>query len=132
MSALNKAMIIGRLGKDPQIHVQPDGGLIANMQVATDESYKDKQGNKIQKTEWHRVVCFDPIAKIAQDYASKGRLVIVTGPMRLRKWTDKNNIDRYSTEIVAREFRLLDNTKKDAEPQTPNIEDTINPDGIPF
>lgn len=105
MSSLNQVNIIGRLGADPEIKGQ-DGG-IANMRIATDESYKDKSGQKVERTEWHTVVMFGRLAEIAGDYLRKGSLVYVCGRLRTRKWQDKQGHDRYSTEIVADRMQML-------------------------
>jgi single-strand DNA-binding protein len=106
MSSLNKVMLIGNLGKDPEIRNTQAGDPIANFSVATSESWKDKQsGEKKEKTEWHNVVVFNPsLAKICGDYLKKGSKVYVEGAMKTRKWTDKDGNDRYSTEVVLDRF----------------------------
>lgn len=106
------AQLIGRLGADPEVRFLPDGMPVANLRIATDESYKNKEGEKVVKTEWHRVVLFSKLAEVAGDYMKKGRLVMIEGKLRTRKWTDDKNIDRYTTEIVGRNIRMLD--KSDA------------------
>ena len=105
---INKATLVGRLGADPEIRNMGDGSPVANMRLATDESYKNAAGEKVQQTEWHRVVTFGRLAEVAQDYMRKGRLIYVEGKLRTRKWQDQNNIDRYTTEIVASQIRMLD------------------------
>lgn len=128
MSMNNQAQLIGRLGADPQVNYAPDGQMIANLRVATDESYKNQDGDRIQRTEWHRVVMFGKIAEIANDYLSKGRLVGVSGKLRTRKWTDQDKIDRYTTEIVAFDLKMLDSK---TEPKNDkNV--LIDNDEIPF
>lgn len=107
---INRVELIGRLGADPDIRFLPDGTQVANLRIATDEGYKDKNGNKVAHTEWHRVVLFSKLAEIAGDYCKKGRLVFVDGKLRTRKWTDQNNIERYTTEITGRNLRMLDST----------------------
>ena len=126
----NQATLIGRLGSDPQVNYAGDGGKIANLSIATDESFKNAAGERVKRTEWHRVVCFGKVAEIASDYLGKGRLIGVQGKLRTRKWTDKDKIDRYTTEIVADEIKMLDSgmtAQKSAEPQT-----TTPIDDIPF
>ena len=108
-----KMQVIGRLGADPDIRYTPDGTAVANLRVATDETYKDKKtGNKITHTEWHRCVMFDRMANSAAEYLTKGRLIFLEGKLRTRKWTDKDGIDRWTTEIICSNMRMLDSTKK--------------------
>lgn len=128
---MNQVTLIGRLGADPQVTILGDGGKVANMRIATDESYKNDKGDKVERTEWHRVVGFSKIAQIAEDYAKKGRLVAVTGKLRTRKWTDEKNIDRYSTEIVCNSIRMLDSQKKE-EPADASAPAEPLTDGVPF
>lgn len=98
--SLNKAQLIGRLGQDPKLSYMPSGQAVAEMSVATDESYKDRDGNKVEKTEWHRVSVKGKSAEFCAKYLSKGRLVYVEGKLKTRKWEDKNGgADRYATEI---------------------------------
>ncbi len=108
MAAVNKAIIIGYLGKDPEIRYTPDGLAIANFSVATTESYKDRDGNKKENTEWHRIVYYGKIAEVAEKYLKKGSKCYVEGKIRTRKWTDKDGIDRYTTEIVGERLQMLD------------------------
>lgn len=105
---MNITILTGRLGADPVVRVMPDGSKVANMRLATDESYKNNKGEKIAKTEWHRVVTFGRLAEVAEEYMAKGRLVTFTGKLRTRKWSDEHGIDRYSTEIVAGNMQMLD------------------------
>jgi len=128
---MNQVTLIGRLGADPAVSYLPDGTPVANMRIATDESYKNQNGEKIERTEWHRVVTYSKLAEIANDYASKGRLVVVTGKLRTRPWKDQNNIDRYTTEIVANNMRLLDSKKPEEQTIENTNEQTID-DGVPF
>ena len=106
MSSLNHVQLIGRLGKDPEIRHTQDGRPIANLSIATSETWKDKQsGERREKTEWHRVVIFNEgLAKIAEQYMKKGSQVFVSGKLTTRKWTDQSGQDRYSTEIVLQGF----------------------------
>ncbi len=110
---MNKAMVIGRLGADPDVRFMPDGNCVANMRVATDESYKGENGDKVPRTEWHRIVAYGKLATIIAEHYKTGRLVFVEGKLRTRKWTDQNKIDRFTTEVVAFNAQLLDRKKED-------------------
>ncbi len=104
----NKSTIIGRLGTDPEIRFTADQKAIANLRVATTESWKDRQsGERKEKTEWHRVVLFGKLAEIARDHLKKGALVLFEGPSRTRKWQDKDGKDQYTTELHAEEMKML-------------------------
>lgn len=105
---LNKVQIIGRLGKDPELRYSQSGTPVANLSVATDESYKDRDGNKVEKTEWHRITCFQKQAENCADYLAKGSLVYVEGSLTTRKWQDQQGQDRYTTEIKAERVQFLD------------------------
>ena len=105
---LNKVMIIGRLGRDPELKYTPSGMPIANLNIATDESYVDKDGNKVDRTEWHRVVVFQRAAENCSNFLAKGSLVFVEGSLQTRKWQDQQGQDRYSTEIKANRVQFLD------------------------
>jgi single-strand DNA-binding protein len=104
--SLNKVMLIGNLGKDPEIRRTQDGRAIANLSVATSESWRDKQtGERKEKSEWHRVVIFsEPLCKVAEQYLKKGSKVYVEGQLQTHKWTDKDGVEKYSTEIVLQGF----------------------------
>lgn len=105
---LNKVLLIGRLGKDPELRYSQGGMPIANFTVATDDYYTDKEGNRVEKTEWHRVVVFDRQAENCSNYLAKGSLVYVEGSLQTRKWQDQQGQDRYTTEIRARTVRFLE------------------------
>ena len=105
---LNKVMIIGRLGQDPELKYSASGMPMTNLNVATDESYTDKEGNKVEKTEWHRVVVFQRQAENCVNYLGKGSLVYIEGSLQTRKWTDQQGQDRYLTEIKAQRVQFLD------------------------
>lgn len=106
---INKVILIGNLGADPEMRYMPSGGAVANVSVATSESWKDKQtGENQERTEWHRVVFFNRLAEIAGEYLRKGSKVYVEGSLRTRKWQDQNGVDRYSTEIVGSDLQMLD------------------------
>jgi single-strand DNA-binding protein len=105
---INKVIIVGNLGQDPEIKNLPSGGAVTNISVATTESWKDKQtGQKQDRTEWHRVVFFNRLAEIAGEYLRKGSQVYIEGKLQTRKWQDQNGQDRYTTEIVANEMQML-------------------------
>ena len=106
---INKVILIGNLGRDPEVRYMPSGGAVANVALATSSSWRDKQtGEQNERTEWHNVVFFNRLAEIAGEYLKKGSKVYVEGSLRTRKWQDKNGNDRYTTEIVANEMQMLD------------------------
>jgi single-strand DNA-binding protein len=108
MKGINKAIIVGHLGKDPETRYTAGGRAITNFSVATSESWKDKQtGEKQEKTEWHRIVSFGRLAEVCGEFLRKGSLVYIEGKITTRKWQDKQGQDRYSTEIVASEMQML-------------------------
>ena len=105
---VNKAIIVGNLGRDPEVRYTANGNAIANITVATTESWKDKQsGERQEKTEWHRVVFFGRLAEIAGEYLKKGAQVYIEGRLQTRKWEDKSGQERYTTEIVASDMQML-------------------------
>ena len=105
---VNKAIIVGNLGRDPEVRYTANGNAISNITVATTESWKDKQsGERQEKTEWHRVVFFGRLAEIAGEYLKKGAQVYIEGRLQTRKWEDKSGQERYTTEIVASEMQML-------------------------
>lgn len=105
---LNKVMIIGRLGRDPEIRYTQTGSPVCTLNIATDESYTDRDGNKVERTEWHRVSVFQRAAENCGQYLSKGSLVFVEGNLQTRKWQDQQGQDRYTTEIRAQRVQFLD------------------------
>jgi len=108
MQGINKAIIVGTLGKDPEVRYSGDGKAIANISVATSEKWKDKNsGQQQEKTEWHRVCAFDRLAEIMGEYLTKGSQVYIDGKIQTRKWQDNDGNDRYSTEIVANQMQML-------------------------
>ena len=103
--SLNKVILIGHLGKDPVTRHTQDGKAIVSFSIATSESWKDKSGERKEKTEWHNIVIFNEnIAKVAEQYLKKGSLVYIEGQLQTRKWTDKDGVDKYSTEVVLQNF----------------------------
>jgi single-strand DNA-binding protein len=105
MAGVNKVIILGNLGKDPEVRFMPNGGAVANLTIATSESWKDKQtGEQKEKTEWHRVVMFGKLAEIAGEYLKKGSKVYIEGALQTRKWQNQQGQDQYTTEIVVQGF----------------------------
>ena len=105
---LNKVMLIGRLGRDPELRYTQNGTPVTSLNVATDESYTDRDGNRQERTEWHRVAVFQKQAELCSNYLSKGSLVYVEGSLQTRKWQDQQGMDRYTTEIRAQRVQFLD------------------------
>jgi single-strand DNA-binding protein len=105
---INKVILVGNLGADPETRYMPSGKPVTNIRIATSESWTDKQsGDKQERTEWHRVVLFEKLAEISAEYLRKGSQVYIEGSLRTRKWQDKEGKDQYSTEIVARDMQML-------------------------
>ena len=105
---VNKVIIVGNLGNDPDTKYMPSGSAVTNLSVATNESWKDKQtGEQKERTEWHRVAMFGRLAEIAAEYLRKGSMVYIEGKLRTRKWQDQQGNDRYSTEVIADEMQML-------------------------
>ena len=105
---LNRVMIIGHLGADPELRYTQSGSPVATLRIATDESYTDKDGNRVERTEWHRAIVFQKAAEHCNQYLRKGSLVYVEGKLATRKWTDQNGQERYTTEIRADRVQFLD------------------------
>ena len=118
MAGVNKAIILGNLGNDPEVRYMPNGELVANLSIATSETWNDKNtGEKREKTEWHRVVAYRRTAEIIGQYTRKGSKLYVEGKLQTRKWTDNNGVDRYTTEIIADSVQLLDSRRDDQSGQ---------------
>jgi single-strand DNA-binding protein len=108
MASINKVILIGNLGRDPEVRYTPNGSAICNISVATTRNWKDKtSGDKVEETEWHRVVFYDRLAEVAGEYLKKGRPVYVEGRLKTRKWQDKEGKDVYTTEVIADNMQLL-------------------------
>ena len=105
--SVNKAIVVGNLGNDPELRNLPDGSSVVNFSLATSDVYTDRNGNKVEKTEWHRISFFGRPAEIIHEYARKGSKMYVEGFLQTRKWQDKEGHDRYTTEIKGREFTFL-------------------------
>ena len=108
MASVNKVILIGNLGRDPEVRYAPSGAAICNVTIATSRQWKDKtSGERQEETEWHRVVFYDRLAEIAGEYLKKGRPVYVEGRLKTRKWTDKDGVEKYTTEVIADQMQLL-------------------------
>ncbi len=108
MASVNKVILIGNLGRDPEVRYAPSGAAICNVTIATSRQWKNKDsGERQEETEWHRVVFYDRLAEIAGEYLKKGKSVYVEGRLKTRKWTDKDGVEKYTTEIIAQEMTML-------------------------
>ena len=105
---VNKVILVGNLGQDPEIRYMQNGKAVANLSMATSETWKDQQGQQQEKTEWHRVIAFDKLAEIIGEYTKKGSKIYCEGKLQTRKWTDQQGVERYSTEVVISEMQMLD------------------------
>lgn len=139
-SMLNKAMIIGRLGREPELKYTQTGIPVTTLNIATDESYQDRDGNRVEKTEWHRVIVFQRQAENCAQYLSKGSLVYAEGRIQTRKWQDQQGQDRFTTEIVANTVRFLDKKgdrnsddfAPQSSPKAKNNQEPMEDYGSPF
>ncbi len=127
MSSLNKAMIIGRLGQDPDVRYTQSNTAVANLSVATSERYKDNMGEWKENTEWHRVVAWGRLAEICQEYLKKGSQVYIEGPIQTRKWEDKEGQTRYTTEIKALTMTMLDSKGDSSSADVPKKPESSQP-----
>jgi single-strand DNA-binding protein len=108
MASVNKVILIGNLGRDPEVRYTPSGSAVCNVTLATSRSWKSKEsGEKVEETEWHRVVFYDRLAEIAGEYLKKGRSIYVEGRLKTRKWQDKDGVEKYTTEVIAQEMNML-------------------------
>lgn len=119
MASANKVILIGNLGSDPEIRYMPNGEAVANFSIATTDQWKDKQGQKQERTTWHRIVCYRKLAEIVEAYVKKGRSVYVSGSIQSQKYTDKQGVDKVSFQIVADELRLLDRAQEQQQQSAP-------------
>jgi single-strand DNA-binding protein len=131
---VNKVIIIGNCGQDPEVKYMPNGNAVANVTVATSESWKDKNtGENQERTEWHRVVFFRRLAEIVGEYVKKGSKIYIEGKLTTRKWQDKDGQDRYTTEIVADQMQMLDSRgSSDSAPSAAPTPDDGFDDDFPF
>ena len=137
---VNKALLIGRLGADPEVRYTPDGTMVTNFRLATDLQWKDKSGEKLQRTEWHRIVAYGKLAEICSNYLSKGKLIFIEGRIQTRSWEDKDGVKRSTTEIVAANMQMLDSkgqmrsqdTAADDQALAPAGPESAPDDDVPF
>ena len=129
---LNKTMIIGRLGGDPELKYTNSGSGVCNLSLATTEKWTNKDGDRQEKTEWHKVVIFGKSAEFAGEYAHKGSLVYVEGRLQTRSWEDREGNKRYTTEVVAQNFRLLDKRQDREEKGEETYESPNDESDVPF
>lgn len=147
MSSLNKVLLIGRLGKDPEIRYTPDGSPVANFSLATSENWTDKSGTRQERTEWHNIVAWKKLADLSKRFLTKGRQVYIEGRIRTREWDDRDGNKRRTTEVIANQMVLLGSRSEGAESQyaaaAPGVQATseseeapssagITDDDIPF
>lgn len=133
--SVNKVILVGRLGRDPETRYTSSGQAVCNFTLATDESYRDRSGERQKRTEWHRIVLWGKLAEIAQQYLRKGALVYIEGRIQTRQWDDRDGNKRTSTEIVANVMRMLGaraDTAAEAEPLPPESEEAPNDEDLPF
>lgn len=123
MASVNKVILIGNLGKDPETRYMSNGDAVTNITLATTDTWKDKNGEKQEKTEWHRVTFYRKLAEIAGEYLKKGRSVYVEGRLETRKWTDKNGVERYTTDIIASDMKMLGNRSGSGSFESPDHEE---------
>ena len=116
MASVNKVILVGNLGRDPEIRYLPSGGPVANITIATSSKYKSKTGEMVEETEWHRISFFGKLAEIVGQYLKKGRSVYVEGRLKTRKYTDKDGVEKYATDIIANEMQMLGGREGMGEP----------------
>ncbi len=135
MAGVNKVILVGRLGKEPELRYTPNGDAVVTLTVATSDEWKDKTtGERQEKVEWHRVVLWRKLAEIAGNYLKKGSQVYIEGKLQTRAWEDRDGNKRYTTEIVAQNLQMLDSLPKEARPETliKGPDEEIPDDDIPF
>jgi single-strand DNA-binding protein len=137
MSSLNRAILLGNLGKDPELRATQDGAQVCNFPIATTEKFKDSMGNIKEKTEWHKIVVWGKQAEICKQYLAKGRSVLIEGKIQTRQWEDDSGQKRYSTEIRAENVRFVGGSRSEKSDQTPiapeiEVFSETNFDSIPF
>lgn len=138
MAGVNKAILIGNLGVDPEVRYTPSGRAVANFRIATSEQWTDKDGRKQDRTEWHRVVAWGRLGEICGEYLHKGRQVYIEGKLQTRAWEDRDGNKRYTTEVVAQTMQMLGSAGREGRAESPDerfpVEEpiTIPDDDIPF
>ena len=132
---INKVILIGNLGADPELRYTQSGTPVASFRIATSERWKDKDGNQQEQTEWHNIVAWRRLAEICGEYLNKGSRVYIEGKLQTRKWQDQNGNDRYTTEIIARELEMFGGRQENADnadSTPPNGEEPPTPEDVPF
>lgn len=130
---LNKVMLIGNMGSDPEIKYTPSGDQVANISLATTDSFKDKKtGEKVERTEWHQVTAFGRLAEIIGEYTRKGSKLYIEGALKTEKWQDKSGNDRYTTKIICRDMQMLDSKPQSSEQAAATPASAEIDDEIPF
>ena len=136
--SLNRVMLIGRLGADPELRMTPNGAAVTNFNLATNEAYKDKEGQQVETTDWHRIVTWNRLAEFANNYLKKGSLVYVEGRLKTRSYDDKEGVKKYITEVVVNEITMLGgkSSSSDSPSAEPAMEvagsDNSTGDDLPF
>ncbi len=128
MAGINKVILIGRLGKDPDVRHLDNDVTITKFSLATSEYHKDKDGNRVEKTDWHNVVLWRSLAEIAEKYLTKGRQIYLEGKLRTRSWDDKDGNKRYITEVIGNTFTILDSKRKEATEEVVSQDEKVNTD----
>jgi single-strand DNA-binding protein len=128
MSGVNKAILLGNLGKDPEIRNLESGAKVATFSLATNRSYKAQDGRKIEETEWHNIVLWGPQADLAEKFLTKGKQVFIEGRIRTRQWDDKEGIKRYTTEIVGENITFLGGGRDQREDPPPHTDEDVSPE----
>jgi single-strand DNA-binding protein len=116
MASVNKVILIGRLGRDPEVRYTPSGKAVANFSIATSEQWTNKEGTKTEQTEWHRIVAWGRTGEICGEYLKKGSLVYIEGKLQTRSWEDREGVKKYTTEVVAQVMQMLGGTGKEGRP----------------
>ena len=135
MAGVNKVILVGNLGKDPEVRYLDNGVAVANFSVATTENYKNKEGQRVSQTEWHNIVLWRGLAEVAEKYLVKGSSVYLEGKIKTRKWEDKEGVTRYSTEILGENMTMLGrkpSTEKKSTDNVPSISESESQDDLPF
>ena len=130
MSGVNKAILLGNLGKDPEIRKLDDGRAVANFSIATSESYKNKAGEKVTNTEWHNIVLWSPLAEIAENYLKKGSQVYIEGKISNRSYEDKEGVKKYISEVVGRDITLLGRAPESQQQNDSSLTENDNPEAV--
>lgn len=123
-NGVNKVILIGNLGSDPDLRYVQNGTAVCELRLATNETWKDKEGQKQERVEWHRIVCWSKLGERCGKYLNKGSMVYVEGSLRTREWQDKNDVKRYTTEVVARDVNFLANWGNDGQREKQHVEDS--------